>query len=84
MKFLQSVALVACSRKRGPLAGLVRKLVDSDYNEESFFVRQAYFLGANDPYNVLKTALKAEINEEGWGTLNSDTSRPLTNLPPEG
>ncbi len=49
--------------------------VDTDYNEESFFVRQAYFLGANDPYKSLKTTLKAEINEEAWQTLHSDTSR---------
>ena len=45
--------------------------------EESFFVRHAYFLGANDPYSALKTTLKAEINEEAWATLNSDTSRPF-------
>lgn len=51
--------------------------VDSDYNEESFFVRQAYFLGANDPYKALKTTLKAEINEKAWETLHSDTSRPF-------
>jgi adenine-specific DNA-methyltransferase len=51
--------------------------VDTDYNEESFFVRQAYFLGANDPYKALKTTLKAEINEEAWSTLHSDTSRPF-------
>ena len=38
--------------------------VDTDYNEESFFVRHAYFLGANDPYSSLKTTLKAEINED--------------------
>ena len=49
--------------------------IDSDYNEESFFVRHAYFLGANDPYKALKTSLKAEINEDAWATLNSDTSR---------
>jgi len=49
--------------------------VDTDYNEESFFVRQAYFLGANDPYKSLKTTLKAEINEEAWESLHSDTSR---------
>jgi adenine-specific DNA-methyltransferase len=49
--------------------------IDTDYNEESFFVRQAYFLGANDPYGALKTTLKAEINEEAWATLHSDTSR---------
>jgi adenine-specific DNA-methyltransferase len=49
--------------------------IDTDYNEESFFVRQAYFLGANDPYKALKTTLKAEINEEAWESLHSDTSR---------
>jgi adenine-specific DNA-methyltransferase len=49
--------------------------IDTDYNEESFFVRHAYFLGANDPYQALKTTLKAEINEEAWATLHSDTSR---------
>jgi adenine-specific DNA-methyltransferase len=57
--------------------GIACWFVDSDYNEESFFVRQAYFLGANDPYKALKTTLKAEINEEAWATLNSDTSRPF-------
>jgi adenine-specific DNA-methyltransferase len=51
--------------------------VDTDYNEESFFVRQAYFLGANDPYKSLKTTLKAEINEVAWESLHSDTSRPF-------
>jgi adenine-specific DNA-methyltransferase len=51
--------------------------IDTDYNEESFFVRQAYFLGASDPYKSLKTTLKAEINEEAWESLHSDTSRPF-------
>jgi adenine-specific DNA-methyltransferase len=57
--------------------GIACWFIDTDYNEESFFVRQAYFLGANDPYNALKTTLKAEINAEAWATLNSDTSRPF-------
>ena len=52
-------------------------MIDTDYNEESFFVRHAYFLGANDPYKALKTTLKAEIDEEGWATLLSDVSRPF-------
>ncbi len=51
--------------------------IDTDYNEESFFVRHAYFLGAGDPYKALKTTLKAEIDREAWDTLNSDTSRPF-------
>ena len=51
--------------------------IDTDYNEESFFVRHAYFLGASDPYNSLKTTLKAEINKEAWESLNSNTSRPF-------
>jgi adenine-specific DNA-methyltransferase len=57
--------------------GIACWFVDTDYNEESFFVRQAYFLGANDPYSSLKTTLKAEINAETWATLNCDTSRPF-------
>ncbi len=40
-------------------------------------MRQAYFLGANDPYRALKTTLKAEINAEAWSTLHSDTLRPF-------
>ncbi|HZZ79871.1 MAG TPA: site-specific DNA-methyltransferase [Gemmataceae bacterium] len=57
--------------------GIACWFIDTDYNEESFFVRHAYFLGANDPYKSLKTTLKAEINEEAWSSLNSDTSRPF-------
>ncbi len=55
--------------------GIACWFIDTDYNEESFFVRHAYFLGANDPYSALKTTLKAEINADAWATLNSDTSR---------
>lgn len=51
--------------------------IDTDYDEESFFVRHAYFMGANDPYKSLKTALKAEIDEDAWATLYRDTSRPF-------
>jgi len=57
--------------------GIACWFIDTDYNEESFFVRHAYFLGANDPYKALKTTLKAEINEEAWASLNRDTSRPF-------
>ncbi len=55
--------------------GIACWFIDTDYNEESFFVRHAYFLGANDPYSALKTTLKAEINADAWATLNSDISR---------
>ena len=55
--------------------GIACWFIDTDYNQESFFVRHAYFLGANDPYSALKTTLKAEIDPEAWATLNSDTSR---------
>jgi adenine-specific DNA-methyltransferase len=63
-------------RSDGP-DGIACWFVDTDYNEESFFVRHAYFLGANDPYGALKTTLKAEIDEDAWATLHSDTSRPF-------
>jgi len=51
--------------------------VDTNYNGESFFVRQAYFTGAGDPYDRLKKALRAEINESAWSTLYSTKSRPF-------
>lgn len=57
--------------------GIACWFVDTDYNEESFFVRHAYFLGANDPYKALKTTLKADIDKEVWETLHSDISRPF-------
>ena len=51
--------------------------IDTDYNGESFFVRQAYFTGADEPYEKLKRALKAEIDEAAWASLYSTTSRPF-------
>jgi len=52
-------------------------LVDTNYNGESFFVRHAYFTGADDPYGKLKRALKADINEAAWAALYSTVSRPF-------
>ena len=63
-------------RSDGP-EGIACWFIDTDYNQESFFVRHAYFLGASDPYKSLKTTLKAEIDADAWATLNSDTSRPF-------
>jgi adenine-specific DNA-methyltransferase len=50
-------------------------MIDTDYNEESFFVRHCYFTGGNDPYKRLKTALKAEIDAEAWNSLYATVSR---------
>jgi adenine-specific DNA-methyltransferase len=51
--------------------------LDTDYDYESFFVRHAYFPGANDPYKALKTTLKAEIDEDAWESLKRTRSRPF-------
>jgi len=51
--------------------------VDDDYDESSFFVRQAYFLGGKDPYDKLKAALKAEVDHDAWCMLYSKISRPF-------
>jgi adenine-specific DNA-methyltransferase len=55
--------------------------LDTDYNGESFFVRHAYFTGAGDPYEKLKRALRAEIDESAWAALYQTRSRPFD--PPE-
>lgn len=57
--------------------GIACWFIDTDYNEESFFVRQAYFLGNNDPYRALKTTLKGDIDQQAWESLRSATSRPF-------
>ncbi len=57
--------------------GIACWFIDTDYNAESFFVRHAYFLGANDPYKALKATLKAEIDLEAWESLRSSVSRPF-------
>ncbi len=46
-------------------------------NSESFFVRHAYLCGGNDPYESLKRALRADIDEEAWRSLYRTTSRPF-------
>jgi adenine-specific DNA-methyltransferase len=51
--------------------------IDTDYDGQSFFVRHAYFLGANEPYEKLKKALRAEIDEGEWSKLYSATSQPF-------
>ncbi|MEX2288099.1 MAG: hypothetical protein WD648_13475 [Planctomycetaceae bacterium] len=53
--------------------------IDTNYNSESFFVRHAYFTGADEPYEKLKRALRAEIDEAAWSSLYSTTSRPFDN-----
>ena len=69
-----------------PTTGVIRNsstddiacwFLDTNYNQESFFVRHAYFTGAGDPYERLKRALRAEINEAAWSTLYSTVSRPF-------
>ena len=57
--------------------GIACWFIDTNYNEESFFVRHVYFTGAEAPYNKLKRALKAEINEAAWSEINATKSRPF-------
>jgi len=51
--------------------------IDTNYNGESFFVRHAYFTGADEPYEKLKRALRAEVDEAAWSALYSTRSRPF-------
>ena len=64
-------------RSDGP-DGIACWFIDTDYNQEAFFVRHAYFPStSNDPYKSLKTTLKAEINQEAWESLSRTVSRPF-------
>jgi adenine-specific DNA-methyltransferase len=51
--------------------------IDTEYNGESFFVRHAYFTGTDKPYEKLKRAMRAEVDEAAWSSLYSTTSRPF-------
>jgi adenine-specific DNA-methyltransferase len=51
--------------------------IDTNYNDESFFVRHAYFTGADKPMEKLKKALKAEIDEDAWSSIYGTISRPF-------
>src|SRR5258708_4721500 len=51
--------------------------IDTSYDGNSFFVRHAYFCGGNEPYESLKRALRADIDEEAWNSLYRTTSRPF-------
>jgi adenine-specific DNA-methyltransferase len=51
--------------------------IDTEYNGESFFVRHAYFTSADEPYEKLKRALRADIDEAAWSSLYSTISRPF-------
>ena len=61
----------------GGLADIACWFIDTDYNGRAFFVRHAYFCGADEPYAKLKRALRAEIDEAAWATLYSTVSRPF-------
>ena len=52
-------------------------MIDTNYNGESFFVRHCYFPGGQDHYKQLRNALKTDIDEEAWESLNSVSSRPF-------
>ncbi len=51
--------------------------LDTNYDGDAFFVRHAYFTGADDPYDKLHRALRADISDEAWATVNSNVSRPF-------
>ena len=56
---------------------LAVEILDTDYDGDAFIVRHAYFTGADDPYDKLRRALKADISEEAWATVNSTVSHPF-------
>lgn len=58
-------------------ADIATWFIDTNYDGNSFFVRHAYFLGGDDPYEKLKRVLRTDVDESTWATLNRATSRPF-------
>ena len=61
----------------GTLDDIAAWFLDTNYDGDAFFVRHAYFTGADDPYDKLRRALRADISDEAWSTVNSTISRPF-------
>jgi hypothetical protein len=59
------------------IRGVPGKANSYPFNGESFSVRRASFTGAEEPYDMLKRALRAEIDEAAWSCLYSPTGRPF-------
>lgn len=68
---------IRSSGSKNQEADIAAWFIDTNYNDQAFFVTHAYFLGGNKPFTKLKKALKANINEEAWEELYSTTSRPF-------
>lgn len=52
--------------------------IDDNYNGESFFIRQAYFTGMNEPYQKLSRTLRTEIDQAAWQMLYRTVSVPFS------
>lgn len=65
------------ARRTTPTAGSSTRTTTANRS----FVRHAYFTGADEPYEKLRKALRAEIDEQAWSSLYSTVSRPFD--PPE-
>lgn len=63
--------------RSGDTSQIALWMIDTNYNDDSFFVRHCYFTGGNDPFARLKKALKADIDADAWASLNRTTSRPF-------
>jgi adenine-specific DNA-methyltransferase len=53
------------------------RFIDLDSDRQSFFARHAYFTRADEPYEKLKRALRAQVDGAAWSQLYSTKSRPF-------
>jgi hypothetical protein len=72
-----NTGLSSMEQAAGKAARGASGFIDTEYNGESFFVRHAYFTGADQPYEKLQRALKADVDEAAWSAIYSTTSRPF-------
>ena len=57
--------------------GIACWFIDTDYNEESFFVRHAYFLGANDPYKSAEDHAESRNQRRSLGDAEQRHLAPV-------
>ena len=56
--------------------------LDTDYDGDAFFVRHAYFTGADDPYDKLCASPEGRHIDEAWATVNTRQSAGRFRRPP--
>lgn len=70
-------ATLGCVLRSSSFDDIAASFLDTNHNGDPLFVRHGYFTGADNPYDKLLRALRADISDGPWPAVNSTISRPF-------